>query len=44
MNNRTSALCILGAATAEASQLVPIVAGKLQELADIVLVGTVKTL
>jgi hypothetical protein len=37
-------LCILGAATAEASQLVPIEASKLEALSDVVLVGTVKTI
>src|SRR5687768_13167730 len=37
-----SAMCILGAITAESSQLIPIEAGKLESLSDIVLVGTVK--
>lgn len=36
-----SALCMLGAITAEASQLMPIEAGKLEELSGLVLVGTV---
>jgi hypothetical protein len=38
-----SVICVLCTATAESSQLVPIEASKLQELADIILVGTVKT-
>lgn len=35
-------MCILGAITAESSQLIPIEVSKLESISDVVLVGTVK--